>query len=685
MGQPEGAHQSRNRRGRALVAAALTLVLGLVITGQTAVLLRNAGHRDAAARFASSAAQTMTSVERSAQSYFDKLSDAGAFVANDPSATQAQFRGYVEGSSLFEQLPSVVGIFYVARVEDRDLASFVADAQRSNPSFAVAQIGTPVPGSPHYLLTYYVPGRVDLALPIGTDVAAIPSVTGYMNVSVQTGGGVVGSFQDDPYLQEIARKTDFPMITRLLGLDFFIGVPVYAHAVPAGTRPSEPAIGFVGATVADFRDVAASATNGLPNDLGLSMSIDLTRLGLGDRPDLSRVAPQLGNAGPRDQAAFVSEKPFTVEGVDWDLAIWSTADADALPVAVPVVLLAGVVGSFLAAGSVYLRLRARERERLFAVEIADRESFQRDILASVSNPMVVVDADGSVVHANPAWLQLRSPPSTRRREAPSPDAPDEHAPVGHPAGGIDANASYFDTIGPLMRSGSDELAAKVGAVLAGDDEVVELDVPLNDGARHRWFSVRASQLRGRNRGAVIVHTDITERKHTQDELEMKATHDALTGLLNRRAFEHEVDAALVQARITELCTAVVFVDLDGFKPINDTYGHAVGDDVLRAVAQRISSAVRTSDRAARLGGDEFVVLLSPFQDPRVAEVTADRILRALSTPVDVGGQTIPLAASVGVAVADSPLDASHASLIERADRAMYASKHHGGRRSTRAP
>ncbi len=616
----------------------------------------------------------------------------GAFVANDPGATQAQFRGYVEGAGLFTKLPSLVGVFYIARVEDQDLAAFVADAQRANPSFAVAEIGPRSPGSAHYLLTYYVPGRVDLALPIGTDVSAIPSVTGYLNASVPSGAGVVGSFQDDPYLQEIAKQTSFPMINRLLGLDFFIGVPVYARPVPAGQAPSEAPIGFVGGTVADFRDVAAAATEGLPEDLGLGMSIDLTRIGLGDRADLSRVAPQLGAAGSRERAAFTVSKPFRVKGVEWDLEVWSTADADAVPVAVPVVLLAGIAGSLLAAASVYVRLRARDRERVFAAEISDRESFQRDILASVTNPMVVIDADGMVVHANPAWVRLRTAPRERRAPHERPDhevadagGPEDLAAPVHPAQRDADTRSYFQAMAPLLRADGPELEARVREVLDGRRDVIELDVPLNDGARHRWFAVRASPLRGRNRGAVIVHTDITERKRTHDELELKATHDALTGLLNRRAFEAEVDAALTEARITEQCTAVVFIDLDGFKPINDTYGHAVGDDVLRTVAQRITGAVRTSDRAARLGGDEFVVLISPFRDAHVADVTADRILAALSEPVVIDSRPISLAASVGVAVADSPLAGSQSSLIEQADRAMYESKQHGGNRSTRAP
>jgi diguanylate cyclase (GGDEF)-like protein len=130
---------------------------------------------------------------------------------------------------------------------------------------------------------------------------------------------------------------------------------------------------------------------------------------------------------------------------------------------------------------------------------------------------------------------------------------------------------------------------------------------------------------------------------------------------------------------------VVFIDLDGFKEINDTRGHAVGDDVLRSVGRRVSRAVRASDRVARLGGDEFVVLIAPLSDRSVAEATGRRILSALTQPVHVDGEEVPLAASVGVALADDPNGASPAGLMALADQAMYQAKHGGGGHLTIVP
>jgi diguanylate cyclase (GGDEF)-like protein len=197
-----------------------------------------------------------------------------------------------------------------------------------------------------------------------------------------------------------------------------------------------------------------------------------------------------------------------------------------------------------------------------------------------------------------------------------------------------------------------------------------------------WFAVRVAPLRGQRPGAILIHTDVTERKRSRDELEVQATRDPLTGLANRATFEEQVERALEPTRQTGHRIAVLFIDLDGFKPVNDTYGHAVGDDVLRTLGRRIDSVVRASDTAARLGGDEFVVLIDPLPDRAVAEATAERILSAMATPIRSHDHDIHLAASIGVAVIEGPSTTSAAALIERADAAMYESKQRGGARTT---
>jgi diguanylate cyclase (GGDEF)-like protein len=177
---------------------------------------------------------------------------------------------------------------------------------------------------------------------------------------------------------------------------------------------------------------------------------------------------------------------------------------------------------------------------------------------------------------------------------------------------------------------------------------------------------------------VVVHSDITDRKRSHDALALRATRDNLTGLLNRAALEAEADRVLAEARAMHLRVAVLFVDLDGFKPINDEHGHAVGDEVLRAVGRRLTTAVRTTDRVARFGGDEFVVLVGPLGDVHVAEQTAHRILHAFAGPVRVEDLDLAVSVSVGVAVTDEDGAVTRDGLLDAADGAMYRAKQSGG-------
>ncbi|HTY99167.1 MAG TPA: diguanylate cyclase, partial [Rhodocyclaceae bacterium] len=171
-------------------------------------------------------------------------------------------------------------------------------------------------------------------------------------------------------------------------------------------------------------------------------------------------------------------------------------------------------------------------------------------------------------------------------------------------------------------------------------------------------------------------SDITQAKQAHDRLEDMANHDALTGLPNRIALSGRLHQAIVAARRDDRMLAVCFLDLDGFKPVNDRYGHEAGDAILVEVAGRLKSATRASDTVARIGGDEFVLLLSEFARVEEIEAALTRILRAVSRPYRVDDDDISLSASVGVTV--HPLDESDSdALIRHADQAMYAAKNLG--------
>ncbi|HYI62672.1 MAG TPA: EAL domain-containing protein [Acidimicrobiales bacterium] len=194
----------------------------------------------------------------------------------------------------------------------------------------------------------------------------------------------------------------------------------------------------------------------------------------------------------------------------------------------------------------------------------------------------------------------------------------------------------------------------------------------------REFEVVAANLVGDDvvDGLALTMRDITDRKTLAAELSHQAFHDSLTGLANRALFADRVDHALHRRRREPQCSvAVLFVDLDDFKAVNDGLGHGAGDALLRAVGQRIVRCLRAGDTAARLGGDEFAVLLEDDTIDGQSTTIANRILDALRVPVPVGDMELGVVASIGVAVAMG--DASTVGLLRDADIAMYEAKRAG--------
>lgn len=638
-------------RVRPLLWGAAVLLVGLVVTLLVARGLLESDEREAEEQFDESAEQFTLGIEREVEGYFDELVDIGAFHAATRDASPEQFDRFVRGTGIFERLPALNGVVYLEVVPQGELDAYVARRREIDPGFALVPLGTTPEGRPHLLLTHYIAGVDDLQLPRGADISPITSISDVIAVANETGTGITGSFQDDPLLLQIAQATDFPQIDLLLGVDFFIGMPVYAE--PGSL---EQPIGWLSAPVAEFDRVLAAATEDLPADLGASLTVDLTGVPDRDRETINRVAEREGEAGPLAAAEQRVTEDFDVDGVPWSLTVWSDEQPERGPV--NVVVAGGLVASFLAALLVYARISTADRERAYATVLADREEFRRVVLESVADPMVVLDRHGVVIDTNPAWSTLRG----RTGEEP-----------------VDVGGDYVQAIAGqargdigILRDGLDRLGADDGLGR------VDLDLPIDTRTGRRWFAVRMTTLRSPRGGAVVVHNDITERKRSEAELELKATHDDLTGLLNRPAIEAELEVAWQRARVNETPVGVLFIDLDGFKPINDTHGHAVGDSVLRAVAQRISGAVRAADRVARLGGDEFVVLLGALEDREGAERTARRILESLTPPIALGDLQLVVRASLGVAVVEGPLGSSAGDLIELADQAMYSTKRAGG-------
>ena len=189
-----------------------------------------------------------------------------------------------------------------------------------------------------------------------------------------------------------------------------------------------------------------------------------------------------------------------------------------------------------------------------------------------------------------------------------------------------------------------------------------------------WVLENVSLLEGDILEGTLI--DITDRKHAQEQMEYQAYHDALTGLPNRLLFRDRITVALAHAKRNQRVSAVMFLDLDQFKLVNDTLGHTVGDRLLQVIGSRLVTCVRAEDTVARMGGDEFTILLADLNDRRNAAAVAQKVLEAIRNPVVIDEHELYVTTSIGVAIfPDDGEDAE--SLLKNADRAMYHAKELG--------
>lgn len=300
--------------------------------------------------------------------------------------------------------------------------------------------------------------------------------------------------------------------------------------------------------------------------------------------------------------------------------------------------------------------------------LQDSRIFKQAVLNSVTAEIAVIDRDGVILMVNEAWQRFTPGHPT----GTDPRTPASGVGTNYLAACEDAQAS--------VNANADGASAGEGirAVLAGRLPHFYLEYPSHLSTQQRWFSMSVTPLKSLElQGAVVSHEDVTERVQLESQMRDLAFFDPLTKLPNRRLALERLTQQLARARRAQTRLALLFIDLDKFKPINDELGHDTGDWLLQAVAQRIQSCVRESDTAARLGGDEFVVLLPDLQNAEAALVVAEKIRSALAQEfLTAQGLVLQISSSIGVALyPDHAVDEKD--LLRLGDEAMYRAKKGG--------
>jgi diguanylate cyclase (GGDEF)-like protein/PAS domain S-box-containing protein len=320
-----------------------------------------------------------------------------------------------------------------------------------------------------------------------------------------------------------------------------------------------------------------------------------------------------------------------------------------------------------ALGLAWLLRRLRRRSALLAADMRSQREHARVTLASISDAVVTTGPGGVVESMNPSAERLTGWTAEQARGRPLA----EICPL------IDENDGV-----PLADPLHELLREQASSRREGDALALRRRGGGGSGGELVAVEVAASRLRdaeGRAIGAALVLRDVSTLRRMAQRIRWAAAHDALTGLLNRREFETATDAALQNARSTGRRHAVCFIDLDQFKLVNDTSGHAAGDALLRALTGVLQQQLRKGDVLARLGGDEFGVLLEDCCLTR-AQLAAEQMLRALrGYRFAWEGRVFSVGASIGLAAVDD-LSVSTAEIFSAADAACYWAKDQGRNR-----
>lgn len=575
----------------------------------------------------------------------------GLFAASDE-VSREEFQVYFDHLKLDAYYPGIQGVGFAALITPDKLTEFEARMVKQGfNGFSVTPVGK---RDVYTSIVYLEPLDWRNRRAIGFDMYSEPTRRAAMRLAVETGEAALSG------KVRLVQETENDVQA-----GFLVYLPTYKKDLPLRT-PEERWAAFDGWTYSPLR--AGNLMSSFLNEefSTLRSQIDL-RVYAGPIRDDSALMFATDNPIASNGGLEPIAQTIELYGTQWRVEVsprsgqWLTASdqSDSLSKLVGGIFVTTLLSLFIAflnsrnhQISEALRISNQARDELAKSEAELRLS--GEVIQASPMAIFVTDARGKIITVNPAFEETASAT--------------EAEPIGQ---------SIFDL---LIRSTNSAIAHEVWSTVttAGKWEgEVAMRGPNGEGIPIEMKVTQILDKDGNVSSYAGLFNNITARRSAESRIRFLAHHDYLTGLPNRALFQDRAKQMLASATRYKLRPALIFLDLDKFKPINDEHGHDVGDQVLRIVGKRLSDLMRETDIVARLGGDEFVIMLPDYEEANAIRDLAERILDKLRSPIEIGALTLYVGASIGVALYDSEgrtLD----EMIHTADSNMYEAKSSDG-------
>jgi len=638
--QPDepGPARRRARRWGARLAPLLVLAVGGAATATAAMTAASRERSDRQERFRDETDDVIQSLERTARGYEVVVNSIHGLMLGNPAATRSEFRTLTDSVLADDRFPAIFGVAWTQSVPAADVATM---SETCVPDLA-ALAPDPANGAA-FVVTQAEPETVSVARCI--DAALFPEIK-----------SVLGQARDTGNLR-ISDRFDIPTGLRSEAGDLQTGFMLVKPAYATGSVPDtvaerrEQIIGWAGIMVDGGVFIPLSS-----GDSGYRYRIKLFDGKVASPESLIAASDKEASADGRRREAHLR-----LYGHSWTICMAEVYPPGPVSRELITIIVSGALITILLMALALVMARS-ERRALRMVDDATGELSRRErrfgaLLANATELTVVAGPDGRLEYVSPASERL----------------------LGRSASDLIGN----DLMHLVHPDDADRLVSDVSRHVLTQRAVGPLEFRVRhlDGSWRHFEAIGLNRLEDPAVGGIIFNCrDVTERKAFEHDLAHQATHDALTGLPNRALLADRLGQAVARSARAAGEPLVVFIDLDRFKFVNDSLGHAAGDRLLSDVADRIRRAVRPGDTVARFGGDEFVVLAEGIENGDECRAIADRVSNALAAPFDVSEQEVFVSASIGMRLARSGRE-SPETLLRDADIAMYRAKERGGARS----